>query len=193
MAMEAELKAARNSEPYEPRHPGEVLMSAFAASDVLLSYLLQRRAAGELTVEESTALGWAIDRAARTSKTALDANVAERMVELKQQRLEWHAKDRAEQMWGILVATVKAAPLSAQDRLLVWNSLGAGVRAIQDEREPAHLAGDELHGVTARLELEAREEAAAAEVIVWDDSDFDSDDVGSPLSLVSTHGDGAAL
>jgi hypothetical protein len=64
------------------------------------------------------------------------------------------------------------------------------VRAIQDEREPAHLAGDELRGVAARLESEAREEAAAAELVVWDDSD--SDDVGSPLSLVSTHGDGAA-
>jgi hypothetical protein len=33
--MEAELEAARNSEPYDgPRHPSEVLMSAVAASDV---------------------------------------------------------------------------------------------------------------------------------------------------------------
>jgi hypothetical protein len=84
VAMSAELEAAKKGQPFERRHPGEVLMTAVLASDVLLTHLLDKRAAGELTAEESTALGWAIDRAARTSKTALDANIAERLTEIRE-------------------------------------------------------------------------------------------------------------
>jgi hypothetical protein len=82
--MQAELDAAKNGQPYERRHPGEVLLDAVMASDILLQHLLRKRAAGELTADESTALGWAIDRASRTSKTALDAGIQERLVEIRE-------------------------------------------------------------------------------------------------------------
>jgi hypothetical protein len=82
--MEAELDAAKEGEPFERRHPGEVLLDAVMASDILLQHLLRKRAAGELTAEESTALGWAIDRASRTSKTALDAGIEERMQQVRE-------------------------------------------------------------------------------------------------------------
>jgi hypothetical protein len=126
--MEAELEAARNSEPYDgPRHPGEVLMSAVAASDMLLQHLLQRRAAGELTADELVALNFAIDRAARTSKTALDANVSERLVELQEQHIVWNAQDRAQHLHGFVVAALERAAVSATSKLLVWRSLFAVV------------------------------------------------------------------
>jgi hypothetical protein len=65
VVMEAELEASMRREPYEARHPAEVLLTAVLASDVLLRHLLDKHASGELTADESMALGWAIDRAAR--------------------------------------------------------------------------------------------------------------------------------
>jgi hypothetical protein len=79
--MKAELEAAKKGLPLERRHPGEILLDAVAASDVLLTHLLRQRAAGKLSGEEALALGAAIDRAARTSKTAIDVNVTERLLE----------------------------------------------------------------------------------------------------------------
>jgi hypothetical protein len=55
------------------------------------------------------ALNFAIDRAARTSKTALDANVSERLVELQEQRIVWNAQDRAQQLHGFVVAALERA------------------------------------------------------------------------------------
>jgi hypothetical protein len=82
--MEAELEAAKQGVPFERRHPFEVLADAVLGSDVLLQHLLRRQAAGELSAEESTALGWAIDRAARTSKTAIDVGISERLLEIQE-------------------------------------------------------------------------------------------------------------
>lgn len=70
VGVTAELEAAKKGQPYERRHPGEVLLDAVMTSDILMRHLLEKRAAGELTAEEATALGWAIDRASRTAKTA---------------------------------------------------------------------------------------------------------------------------
>jgi hypothetical protein len=191
VVMEAELEATRKAEPYEARHPGEVLMSAVAASDVLLSHLLRRRAAGELTAEESRALEFAIDRAARTSKTALDANVSERLVELQEQRIAWNAADRAAQLQGFLAAALERAPVSAVDRLLVWNALFAVVADARDREVMPRLGGPEVQAFTRELEA-----AAAAESrVVWDESDPDPDsdsDSDSPL-LFSGNGLGVAL
>jgi hypothetical protein len=173
--MEAEVEAARNGEPYdEPRHPGEVLMSAVAASDVLLRHLLGRRAAGELTADELVALNWAVDRAARVSKTALDANVSERLVELQEQRTTWEARDRAQQVHGLVVAALKRAPVAAADKLLVWRSLFAVVADCVESQSMPRLGGSEVQGFTRELEAAAAVEGRT----VWrdgSDSDVDSD------------------
>jgi hypothetical protein len=86
VVMEAELEASMRREPYEARHPAEVLLTAVLASDVLLRHLLDKHASGELTADESMALGWAIDRAARTSKTALDASVNAQLAGVAKER-----------------------------------------------------------------------------------------------------------
>ena len=82
--MKAEQAAARAGLPHERRHPGEILLDAVAASDVLMQHLLRQRAAGALTAEESIALGAAVDRAARVSRSALDAGVQERMAQVRE-------------------------------------------------------------------------------------------------------------
>jgi hypothetical protein len=84
--MEAQQEASRRGERYEVRHPAEVLLTAVLASDVLLRHLLDKHASGELTADESMALGWAIDRAARTSRSALDASVNAQIAGVAQER-----------------------------------------------------------------------------------------------------------
>jgi hypothetical protein len=83
--MEAEAEAAKRKVPYERRHPLEVLWDALLGSDVVLQELLRKQSRGELTAEESVALGWAIDRAARTAKTAIDANLEARWLATQEQ------------------------------------------------------------------------------------------------------------
>jgi hypothetical protein len=107
--FEAAQKAAEMGLPFERRHPGEVLLDSVAASDVLMQHLLRQRAAGVLTVEESVALGFAIDRAARTAKVALDAGVQERMAQVQ----EGVARAQAQK----LIAAMDR--LLADDRVLV--------------------------------------------------------------------------
>jgi hypothetical protein len=190
--MEAELEAARNSEPYDgPRHPGEVLMSAVAASDMLLQHLLQRRAAGELTADELVALNFAIDRAARTSKTALDANVSERLVELQMQRIVWNAQDGAQQLHGFVAAALGRAPVSAVDKLLVWRSLFAVVAECVESQSMPRLGGSEVQAFTRELEAEAAaKERAAADGVVWGEDDSQSDSDFGGLVLLPSSGDG---
>jgi hypothetical protein len=86
VVMEAQQEASRMGERYEARHPAEVLLTAVLASDVLLRHLLDKHAAGELSGDESMALGWAIDRAARTSRSALDASVQAQLAQVAQAR-----------------------------------------------------------------------------------------------------------
>jgi hypothetical protein len=83
VAMEAEL-AAGNREPAPPRHPGEVLISSVAAADRVMAQLQRDLERGQLTPALAKAYGEWVDRAARTSKLALDAGIAERLVELKE-------------------------------------------------------------------------------------------------------------
>jgi hypothetical protein len=89
--MQAELEAAQKGQVFERRHPLEVLWDALLGSDVLLQVLLRKQAAGELTADESAALGLAIDRATRTSKTAIDANLEQRWVQAQEGMARSHA------------------------------------------------------------------------------------------------------
>ncbi len=84
VAAEAQAAAARRGETWTPRHPGEVLLSAVAASDELSAALLTAYRTGEVTPAVVRALGEAIDRSARTAKTALDAGVEERMAQVRE-------------------------------------------------------------------------------------------------------------
>lgn len=88
--MQAELEAAKRGQVFERRHPLEVLWDA-ARRDVILQLLLRKQAAGELTADESMALSFAIDRAARTSKIAIDANLEQRWVQAQEGLVQDHA------------------------------------------------------------------------------------------------------
>lgn len=83
IAMEAEL-AAGNREPVPPRHPGEVLLASVTSADEVMLQLQRDLERGELTPEWARAYGEWVDRAGRLSKLALDAGIAERLVEIQE-------------------------------------------------------------------------------------------------------------
>jgi hypothetical protein len=88
----------------------------------------------------------------------------------------WLAADRAAQLWGMLAATLKAAEeLSAQDRLLLWNSVSTAAQLVVDGREPLRLSPQEVSWFTSELAAAAAEERAAAEGVVWPEPEPDVD------------------
>jgi hypothetical protein len=138
--MEAELEAAKQNTPFERRHPGEVLLDAVMASDVLLQHLLRKRAAGELSADESMALGFAIDRASRTSKTALDAGIEERM----QQVRERPTRELVDQLIMVLrsvLADPRVSVEQGQGSLVILDALSRLDDAGEDADKPLALTG----------------------------------------------------
>jgi hypothetical protein len=125
-----------------------------------------------------------IDRLGRLTKIIVDGELSEKL----EKRLGWMAEDRAATLWGHLAAIVKASPLSAADKLAVWQARFDGLRAISNGAFPFRLSADELHRFSDGLmEAAAREQAAAqaaADGVVWDDSGPDSDSDGEVGSLV---------
>jgi hypothetical protein len=83
IAMEAELAAGKR-EPAPPRHPGEVLLASVTSADGVMLQLQRDLERGELTPELARAYGEWVDRAGRLSKLALDAGIAERLVEIQE-------------------------------------------------------------------------------------------------------------
>jgi hypothetical protein len=93
------------------------------------------------------------------------------------------ATDRANQMWGRLCATLKAAEVSAVDRLRLWESVEAAVRAIVAEREPLRVGPEEVRLFGDELEMAAAKERARVEGLPWGDvePDLDADSDRVPL------------
>jgi hypothetical protein len=90
ITLRAQL-AAGEREPQPARHPAEVLLSAIDDSDQIMSQLRRDFAAGLLSPELHRAYGDAIDRAARTSKMALDVSATERLIASQQGIARDHA------------------------------------------------------------------------------------------------------
>jgi hypothetical protein len=98
------------------------------------------------------------DRTARVAKTVIDGDLSQKL----HARIGWLAVDRAATCWALLAAIVEASPLSAAQRLQMWESRFDGIRAVQDGSAPSRLHGDALHRFTDSLiEAAAREQAVA--------------------------------
>jgi hypothetical protein len=71
---------------------------------------------------------------------------------------------------------VEASPLTAAQKLALWESKFDGLRAIQDERAPFRLSGDELHRFTDSLIERSAVERAVADGIRWDSHSPEDED-----------------
>lgn len=162
-AAEAQAAAVARGEAWVPRHPGEVLLASVAASDELQAALLTAYRTGEVTPALVRALGEAIDRSARTAKTALDAGVEERMVQIR----EAPAREQADGFLAIMAyafaggeeppAEAAGYALAAWDRFLVAASAMGDGRPQDIPRLSQQVVGRWLEARRSQ----ARDEAAA--------------------------------
>jgi hypothetical protein len=132
-----------------------------------------------------------IDRLGRLTKIIVDGELSEKL----EKRLGWMAEDRAATLWGHLAAILQGSPLSAADKLAVWQARFDGLRAIGDGRAPFRLSGDGLHRFSDGLLEAAAVERAVAEGITWSEDSSESDpdtdgEVGSLVLFPSSDGDG---
>jgi hypothetical protein len=93
-----------------------------------------------------------LDRLARIGKVVVDGDLATKLHE----RLGWMAADRGTQLTAVLAAVLQRAPLTATQRLAVWESRFDGVQAIRDDGElPLRMSGDATADFTEALQTAA--------------------------------------
>ena len=175
------------------REPEEILVDALHDTNATLQAIKAELSAGLVNPILLQLAGDWIDRVGRLGKVIVDSDLTTKL----HARLGWLAEDRAATVWGHLAAVVEASPLTAGQKVALWQARFDGLRAIADGRAPFRLSGDELHRFgDGLLEAAAREQAAvqaAADGVVWDDSGPDSDsdgEVGSLVLFPSSDGDG---
>jgi hypothetical protein len=122
---------------------------------------------------------------ARIGKTVTDGDLATKL----HQRLGWLAEDRVATVFAFLAAIVEASPLSAAQRLQVWEAPYDGLKRIADGQHPFRFSDGERRRFGDRLQVEAAQESALAEGLSWGpDSESDSDVLAEDVPL-----DGALL
>jgi hypothetical protein len=192
MVAELEAKAAAQTVVVR-REPEELILDALHDTNAVLTRIKADLHDGVVNPILLQLAGDWLDRLGRLGKIITDGDLTTKL----HTRIGWVAQDRAATLWGHLAAVVEASPLTAEQRLTVWQSRFDGLRLIASGDLPFRLSDDALHRFSDRLmEAAAVEQAAvqaAADGIVWDDSESDSDSDGGVGSLVlfpSSDGDG---
>jgi hypothetical protein len=116
--------------------------------------------------------------AAQCDNEALDAHIEQRM----SQRIEWNAAPRTALLTGLLAYTLRSAPLSAADRLLVSRSMFTTFQEIVEQQVDVRMQGADTRHFTLELDRAAADEALVVEEA--DDSEF------GEVSLCGLRGDG---
>jgi hypothetical protein len=176
--------------------PEEVLLGAMHDANATLQavkgQLYELRAsAGVVNPALLVLIGDWLDRVARIGKIIVDGEIADKL----ERRIGWVAQDRAATVWGHLASIVEASPLSAQQKLVLWESRFDGLQLVADGRAPFRLSGDEVHRFTAELQVAAEAERAAADG--WLESepepDADAESGGGVPYLFAVDGSGNGL
>jgi hypothetical protein len=191
----AEARAAAAAEPVvlQRREPEELLIDLLDDVNRILQQIKSELHGNVVSPALLQAAGEWFDRTARVAKTVIDGDLSQRL----HARMGWLAADRAATCWALLAAIVAESPLSAQQRLQLWESRFEGIRAVQDGSAPSRLQGDALHRFSdSLLEAAAVERAVADGVMPWDEADTEPEfeaesDVGGELVLFPSNGDGS--
>jgi hypothetical protein len=81
----------------------------------------------------------------------------------------------------MLVSIVEASPLSAAQRLAVWEARYDGLKRIADGHHPFRFSDGERRRFTDRLQVEAARESALAEGLSWGDESESGSDLDGAL------------
>jgi hypothetical protein len=173
----AEAQAAVPATVLVQREPEELLLDALHDTDQVLRQIKNELHDGSINPILLQLAGEWLDRLGRLGKIVTDGEMADKL----ERRIGWIAQDRAAQLTGLLAAIVRAAPLSAGQKLALWESRFDGLRLIADGQAPVRMLDDATVRFTDELQVAAAREKALAEGLLWGDSKPDSDDVESPL------------
>jgi hypothetical protein len=175
------------------REPEELLLDALHDTNAVLARIKADLHGGVVNPILLKLCGDWLDRLGRLGKVVVDGDLSEKL----HRRVGWMAQDRAAQLWGMLAAVLRSAPLTAQDRLLLWNSIPTAARLVADGDEPLRLSPQEVRLFTDELEVAAAKEKALADGLPWgedsSESDEELDEVGALVSLRSFDSDGFRL
>jgi hypothetical protein len=195
---DAQVAAGQDPVAIEQQPPEQLILNALHDVDQVLRVLKNQMRDNIVDPILLEVCGQWLDRLGRLTKVALDGEVAERL----EKRLGWLAADRAATVLGHLAAIVEASPLTAAQKLALWESKFDGLRLIADERAPFRLSGDALRRFSDSLLEAAAVERAVAAGVTWgddgsesEDSEFEAEpDAGGELVLFpSVAGDGERL
>jgi hypothetical protein len=160
-----EVQEARAAEPVVvvQREPEELLLDALHDVNQVLQQIKADLPGGSVNPILLPLAGDWLDRLSRLGKIAVDLS------RKLHERLGWLAEDRVATLWGHLAAIVEASPLSAQQRLTLWESRFDGLRAVADGRAPFRLPGDEVHRreVDPPIEVESATWSAGGQLDWW--------------------------
>jgi hypothetical protein len=182
-----DAQVAAQAEPtvIERREPEELILDALHDTNAVLQQLKAELHGGSVNPILLQLAGEWLDRLGRLGKVITDGDLATKLHE----RLGWLAKDRADVCFAMLESIVEASPLTAAQRLAVWEARYDGLKRIADGQHPFQFSDGERRRFTDRLQVEAARESALAEGLSWGpDSESDSDVLAEDLPL-----DGALL
>jgi hypothetical protein len=154
-----EVQEARAADPVVvvQREPEELLIDALHDTNATLQAIKAELNAGLVNPILLQLAGDWIDRLGRLGKVIVDSDLTTKL----HARIGWLAEDRAATVWAHLASVVEASPLSAADKLAVWEARFDGLRRIADGA-PFRLSVDELHRFGDRLLEAAATEREAA-------------------------------
>lgn len=130
----AEARAAADVEPVvvQRQEPEEVLLDVLADTNAMLQAIKNEMRDNLVNPVLLQLAGEWFDRVARIAKVVTDGDLSQKL----HARIGWLAEDRAATVWGHLAAIVEASPLSARQKLTLWESVADGLQLIGDERAP---------------------------------------------------------
>jgi hypothetical protein len=184
----AEAKAAVPATVVVQKEPEEILIDVLADTNTMLQGIKDQMRSNVVNPHLLGVCGEWFDRVARIAKVVTDGDLSTKL----HNRLGWMAQDLASQLTALLAAVVEASPLTAQQKLALWQSRFDGLQLVADGRAPARMLGDATADFTGSLQVAAAAEKALADGIVWPESESDVDDesgsgsdgeVGSPVAV----------
>jgi hypothetical protein len=170
----AEAQAAVSDVVVVQREPEELLLDALQDTNAVLQQIKSELHGGSVNPVLLHLAGEWLDRLGRLGKVITDGDLSQKLRE----RIGWLARDRADTLLGHLAAIATAAPLTAADKLRLWESVGDGLRLIERGEMPFRFSDGERRRFTDRLQVEAAREAPLAEGLSWGpDSDVLTEDL----------------
>jgi hypothetical protein len=156
------LWEAEQSQPatvVERRSPETILLDLLHDGDVTLAKIKSELAEGGASGPLIGIWGEWLDRVSKLSRLIIDSGIEQRLLDIEETKLNHAARNQADMVQGLLIHTLRNAPLTAAERLRIWTGLYESMREILQQQVNVRVDGEQVQAFSRQL----AEEAAAAE------------------------------